>query len=173
MSVTHQNLKFCCLVVVVVVWVVDRAQCSWSQVSAFQHYSNLPLASSLSQPLYSSPRPYPTFGSNPSSLPPTTLCPRLPPPHPLPPLIPPGPPGPFQWHSLSTTCTSISLPRPPPTLVPSFTVSPVPLPSVIHPPDQCRPRTLYPAVSLKCWVILGGSSSRTDANIFVLHYFIK
>ena len=33
-----------------------------------------------------SPRPYPPLGSNPSSLPPTTLCPRLlPPPFPLPP----------------------------------------------------------------------------------------
>ena len=54
----------------------DRIVRSWSQVSAFQHYSNLPLASSLSQSLYSPiPRPYPPFGSNSSSLHPTTLCP--------------------------------------------------------------------------------------------------
>ena len=32
--------------------------CSWSQVSAFQHYNNLPLTSSLSQSLSSPPRPY-------------------------------------------------------------------------------------------------------------------
>ena len=56
------------------------ALCSWSQVSAFQHYRDLPLASSLSQSLYSSPKPYPPFGSNPSYIPPTTLGPRLPPP---------------------------------------------------------------------------------------------
>ena len=36
-----------------------RARCSWSQVSAFQHYSNLPLASSISQSLYSSPHALP------------------------------------------------------------------------------------------------------------------
>ena len=35
------------------------ARCSWSQVSAFQHCCSIPLASSLSQLLYSSPRPYP------------------------------------------------------------------------------------------------------------------
>ena len=45
------------------------AQCSWSQVSAFQHYCNLPLTSSPSQSLYPLPQPYPPFGSNPSSLP--------------------------------------------------------------------------------------------------------
>ena len=36
-------------------------RCSRSQVSAFQHYSNIPLASSLSQSLDSSPRPTPPF----------------------------------------------------------------------------------------------------------------
>ena len=107
------------------------------------HYSNLPLASSLSQSLYS-PQVLPptTIGSNPSSLPTTTLCPRLPPP-PCPPSSRPGPSRPFQWHSLSPT-PSISFLRPPPTLVLSFTVSPVPHLSVIRPPDQCRPRTHYP-----------------------------
>ena len=78
-------------------WLVRaRARCSWSQVSAFQHYHNITLASSLSQSLYSPPPPppprsYPPFGSNPSSLRPTTLCPdsRLPPPplHPGPGLL--------------------------------------------------------------------------------------
>ena len=119
-----------------------HAGCSWSQVSTFQHYRNLPLASSLSQSLYSSHQALPpTFDSNPSSPPPTQYT-RLPS-HPFPPSSWPGPPGPFQQHSLSTT-PSILAPRPPPTLVPSFTVSPVPFPSVIHPPDQCRPRTPHP-----------------------------
>ena len=62
---------------------------------------------------------------------------------PIPPFIPPGLSGPFQWHSLSTT--------------PSFWFPvhrlhwshhslspPVPLPSVIRPPDQCKLRTPYP-----------------------------
>ena len=119
-----------------------RARCSWSQVSAFQHYRNPPLASSLSQSLHFSSQPYPPpFGSNPSSLPPTTLFPRLPP-SPFPTSSRPRLSGPFQWHSLSSA-PSISVPRPSPTLVPSFTVSPVPLPSVIRPPDQCRPRSPY------------------------------
>ena len=38
---------------------------------------------------------------------------------------------------------------------------------------SCVITTAPTAVSLKCWVILGGSSSRTDGNIFALHYFIK
>ena len=76
---------------------------SWSQVSAFQHYSNLPLASSLSQSLYSSPQALPpSFGSNPSSLPATTLCPRLPHPpsplHPGPGLLDPSSDTPCQPH---------------------------------------------------------------------------
>ena len=75
-------------------------------------------------------RPHPYY-----SMPPT-------PSSPLPPSSRPKPSGPFQWRSLSTT-PSISVARPLPTLVPSFTASPVPLPSVIHPPDQCRPRTPY------------------------------
>ena len=62
------------------------ARCSWSQVSAFQHYCNIPLASSLSQSLYSSPKPYPPLSvliRRPSS-PPCYHMPRLPPP-PFPP----------------------------------------------------------------------------------------
>ena len=68
--------------------------------------------------------PPPPFGSNPSSLPPYYPMPPTPS-SPSPRFIPTGPSGPFQWHSLSTT-PSISVPRPPPTLVPSFTVSPCP-----------------------------------------------
>ena len=71
------------------------------------------------------------------SLPPTTLCPRLPPP----PSSQPGPSAPFQWHSLSTT-PYISVPRPPPTLVPSFTVYPPPPPP--PPPPPC-PRVRHPS----------------------------
>ena len=85
---------------------------------------NLPLASSLSQSLYSSPRPYPPpppFGSNPSSLTPTTLCP----------LLPPSPFIPARAFctlpvTLPVNHTSISVPRPPPTVVPSFTSPPCP-----------------------------------------------
>ena len=120
-----------------------RARCSWSQVSVFQHYRNLPLASSRSQSLYSSPPPppYPPFGSNPSP-PPPTLCPRLPPLpfplHPDPGLLDPSsgtpcqPHFPFRFpvHRLHWSRHSLS--------------PPVPLPSVIRPPDQCRPRTPYP-----------------------------
>ena len=55
----------------------------------------------------------------------------------LPPFIPA-----WAFRTLSTT-PSVSVPCPPPTLVLSFTVPIVPLPSVIRPPDQCRPRTPY------------------------------
>ena len=106
-----------------------RARCSWSQVSAFQHYHNLPLSFSLSQSLYSSPqalsprlvlirRPFLLLPYAPDSLPPSPSS--LPPPSPS---SRPGPSGPFQWHSLSTTPSTL-VPCPPPTLVPSFTVSP-------------------------------------------------
>ena len=66
-----------------------------SQVSAFQHYLNLPLTSSLIQSLHA----FPSFGSNPSSLPLTTLCPPLPPPS-FPPSSWPGLSRPPWWHSL-------------------------------------------------------------------------
>ena len=72
---------------------------------------------------------------------PTTLCPRLPP-TPFPLSSRPGPSEPFQWPSLSST-TSVSVPRPPPTLILSLTVSPMLLPSVIRPPDKCRPPGLF------------------------------
>ena len=108
-------------------------------------YSNLPLDYSLIQSLYSSPRPYPPppppppFGSNPSSLPllPYALDSLLSasPLHPGPGLLDPSSDTPCQPHFQFGS---------PSTLVPSFTVSPVPLPSVIHPPDQCRPWTPYP-----------------------------
>ena len=83
------------------------------------------------------PRPYPTFdSSNPSCFPPTTLCPDS------------LPPGPFQWHSLSTTPCQPRLPFRFPVhrlhwSRHSLSLA-VPLPSVIRPPDQCRPRTPYP-----------------------------
>ena len=79
----------------------------------------------------------PPSGTNPVPLPPpTTLCPRLPPP-PFPPSSRPGPSGPcqenlpfrFPVHRLHWSCHSLS--------------PIVPLPSVIRPPDQCRPRTPY------------------------------
>ena len=60
-----------------------------------------------------------------------------PPSSPLPPFIPAR-----AFRTLPTT-PSVSVPCPPPTLVLSFTVPIVPLPSVIRPPDQCRPRTSY------------------------------
>ena len=64
------------------------ARCSWSQVSTFQHYCNLPLVSSLRQSLYSSPRPYP---------PPHPLSIRIRRPSPLLPYAPDFllPPSPF------------------------------------------------------------------------------
>ena len=72
----------------------DRARCSWSQVSAFQHYNNLPLASSLSQSLYSSPQ---------ALHPPSVLIRRPSPYYPMPPTptlphptsFSPRPSGPF------------------------------------------------------------------------------
>ena len=96
-----------------------RARCSWSQVSAFQHYGNIPLASSPSQSLYSPPppppppQPYPHFGYNPSSLPllPYALDSLLPP---FPPSSRPRPSGPFHFGSPSTAytgpCHSLSPP---------------------------------------------------------------
>ena len=77
--------------------------------------------------------------TNPVPLP---LLPYAPTPSsPFPPSSLPGPSEPFKYYSLSTR--SVSVPSPPPTLVLSFTVPIVPLPSVIRPPDQCRPRTPY------------------------------
>ena len=71
-----------------------RARCSWSQVSPFQDYRNLPLASSLSQSLYSHPHQTHPRRFESLVLPPTTLCPRTPPPpfplHPGPGLLDPS-----------------------------------------------------------------------------------
>ena len=105
-----------------------RARCSWSQVSAFQHYSNLPLASSLSQSLYSSspPRPYPrsVLIRRPSPLLPYALDSPLP-------------------------STPLPLPRIPCLHWSRLSLSPAePLPSVVRPADQCRLNIRYPLRSL-------------------------
>ena len=190
-----------------------RARCSWYRRSP--HFSTIATTTGfLPKPV--AILPYPPFGSNPSSLPPPTLCPDF--------LLSPSPlhlgPGllDFQWHSLSTT-PSISVPRPLPTLVlrgvarrrqrgPGLNFKilkiwklprrkwpwkmfgeemlnwaskskhttlrpwschslspPVPLPSVIRPPDQCKPRTPYPLRVLVvctrcCWLQLAACSDQ-------------
>ena len=87
LTLTNLTLTTLTLTTLTLTKIEDHAWCSWSQVSTFQHYHNLPLASSLSQSLYSSPRPYPP-PTHPiqfySFVPlPTTLCPSS--------LLPPSP----------------------------------------------------------------------------------
>ena len=68
----------------------SRMLCSWSQVSAFQHYCNLPLTSSLNQSLYAHPHPHP---------PPTPTPTTPPPPPPHHPTPPPPPHHPTPSHT--------------------------------------------------------------------------
>ena len=94
------------------------------------YFSTIATSHSISQSLYfppppPPPRPYPPpFGSNPSSPPPYYPMPSTPS-SPLPPFILAR----AFWTlpvTLPVNHTSISVPRRPPTLVPSFTVSPYP-----------------------------------------------
>ena len=122
-----------------------RARCTCSQVSAFQHYHNLPLSFSLSQSLYSSPQAIPPLSvliRRPTLLlhvpyAPSSLLPPSPL-HPGPGLLDPSSGIPCQphlpfWFLVHHLHWSHHSPSPP-----------VPLQSVIRPPDQCRPRSPYP-----------------------------
>ena len=111
-----------------------------------QHFSTIatshwlpPWASRYTPP----PGPNSPFVSNPLSLPPTTLCPRLPPPL-FPPSSRPGLSVPFQSHSLSTT-PSISVPHPPSTLVPMALPT-----NQFHDPIQLRAPMAHPYKSFAC-----------------------
>ena len=106
----------------------DRRSLHFSTI-ANSHWLN----SSASRYTLPPPKPY-----NPLSVVirrPPPYYPMPPPPSsPFPPSSRPGHSGPFKWHSLSTT-PSVSIPCPPPTLVPSFTVSPCAT-SVCHPSSR-------------------------------------
>ena len=134
----------------------------WLKVDMIERYKDISVCtvllipglriSALSQPpagflpkpvaifLPPSPTPLSVLIRHPSL--PTTLCPRLPPPpcplHPGPGLLDPSSGTPFSPHLplwLPDHCLHWS----------RLSLSPtVPLPSVIHPPDQCRPRVRYP-----------------------------
>ena len=121
-------------------WSWVSARCSWLQVSAFQHYRNLPLTPPLSQSLYCLPTALPPPPSVLIRLPFPLLPYDLNSPHPFPPSSRHVPSG-----TLQSATHSASPPSPSPTLALSLTVTLTPpLWSVVHHPDQYRPDTLGP-----------------------------